>query len=139
MNIIPEDNYKQIIELLPILCVDIMVKNRKGKYLLIQRAREPLKGFWWVIGGRVMKGETLEEGAIRKIREETGIVVDKVTMEGYYEDTRETSPFGSPIPIHSVSVVFSANYPEGQEIKLDYQSSAWKFSDTLPEKFNIRF
>lgn len=136
---IPEDKYMQIIEVLPILCVDIIIKNYKGEHLLIQRAREPLKGQWWVIGGRVLKGETLKNAAIRKIKEETGLDLTDVKLAGYYEDTFETNPFGSSTPLHSVSVVFLAFYDESQLIQLDHQSSDWKFFKELPKRFNIMF
>jgi colanic acid biosynthesis protein WcaH len=133
---IPESQYKQIIEVLPILCVDIILTNTKDEHLLIERAREPLKGFWWVIGGRVLKGESLKEAALRKIKEETDITVSEVKLVGYYEDTLETNTYDLATPKHSVSVVFSAIFDESQDIKLDYQSSDWKFSKELPKKFN---
>ena len=133
---ISEDLYKQVIDVIPILCVDIMLKNEEGDYLLIERAREPLKGYWWVIGGRVLKGENLKLAAIRKIKEETGISVREVKLVGYYEDTNETNRFCQAVPQHSVSVVFSAYFDGNQDIKLDYQSSGWKFSKELPQKFN---
>jgi colanic acid biosynthesis protein WcaH len=133
---IPESKYASIIEVLPILCVDIMIQNPDGEYLLIQRAREPLKGEWWVIGGRVLKGETLVEATIRKIKDETNLDIKDVKLAGYYEDTNETNRFGHLFPQHSVSVVFSAYFDGNQDIKLDYQSSSWKFSKELPPKFN---
>ena len=133
---ISEELYKQVIDVIPILCVDIMLKNEKGEYLLIERAREPLKGYCWVIGGRVLKGENLKVAAIRKIKEETGISVSEVKLVGYYEDAFETNPFGLPKPQHSVSLVFSAKYDGKQQIQLDHQSLSWKFSKELPEKFN---
>ena len=135
---IPEEKYKYIMEVLPILCVDIMLKNDKGEFLLIKRGREPLKGHWWVIGGRVLKGEDLKDAAIRKISEETGILVNEVKLIGYYEDANEINPFGLSIPLHSVSVVFSASFNGDQDIHLDYQSVAWKFSKKLPKRFNIK-
>ena len=133
---IPESKYASIIEVLPILCVDIMIQNADGEYLLIQRAREPLQGEWWVIGGRVLKGETLVEAAIRKIKDETNLDIKNVKLAGYYEDTNETNRFGQSFPQHSVSVVFSAYFDGNQDVKLDYQSSGWKFSKELPPKFN---
>lgn len=135
---IPEDQYARIIEALPILCVDILIKNPKGEYLLIKRARKPLMGEWWVIGGRVLKGETLENAAIRKIKEETGLTVGKVQLVGYYEDVSEANRFDSAVPLHSVSVVFLAVSDSREQVVLDYQSSDWKCCADLPERFRAK-
>ncbi|MCK4791163.1 MAG: NUDIX domain-containing protein [Desulfobacteraceae bacterium] len=136
--IIPIEQYERIIDVLPILCVDIVVKNSTGEYLLIKRANEPLKGNWWVIGGRVLKGETLKQAAVRKVKEETFLDVDAVFPIGYYEDTVEANPFGLASRLHSVSVVFSASVDDHQQIKLDYQSTDWKYSKVLPANFHIK-
>lgn len=132
---IPTERYKQIIEVLPILCVDIVLRNHNNEYLLIRRSNEPLKGQWWVIGGRVLKGETLAQAALRKAREELGVHIDHLSLIGCYEDTNETSPFEMPIPQHSVSVVFSAVIGQNQQIKLDEQSSDWKYAKELQDHF----
>jgi len=136
--IIPTEHYKKIIEVLPILCVDIIIKNHNGEYLLIKRANEPLKGQWWVIGGRVLKGESLEQAAKRKVKEEVGLEIDNVESIGYYEDALETNPFGSAIPLHSISVVFSTIIEDEKIVTLDYQSSDWKYSKELPTDFFIK-
>ena len=48
---------------------------RGNEVLLIQRAFDPLKGLWTYPGGRREPGETIEETAIREIREEIGLGV----------------------------------------------------------------
>ena len=136
--ILPADEYKKIIEVLPILCVDVVVRSKNGQCLLIKRANEPLKGVWWVIGGRVMKGETLEQAAVRKVREEAGMNVCSVKPIGYYEDVSEMNPLGLSSPQHSVSVVFSARFDDHQQVRLDSQSTEWKYSDELPAGFRIK-
>lgn len=132
---IPPEQYARMIEHLPILCVDIVIRNSGGEILLIKRENEPLKGEWWVVGGRVHKGETLEQAAIRKAKEEVGLQVNNLQFIGYYEDAFETNPFGLATPLHSVSVVFTAVVNDGKTIRLDDQSSEWKFSKKLPERF----
>lgn len=132
---IPTELYKKIVEVLPILCVDIIIKNLNDNYLLIKRANNPLKGEWWVIGGRVLKCESLKQAAIRKLEEEVGLKITTLKLVGYYEDQFEENYFGSQTPFHSVSIVFSTIIEDSQQIKLDYQSLEWKYSKNLPERF----
>jgi ADP-ribose pyrophosphatase YjhB (NUDIX family) len=40
---------------------------------LVFRSSEPVKGVWWLPGGRLLKGETFFAAAQRKAREETGL------------------------------------------------------------------
>ena len=80
--------YQNIQRVLPILCVDVLVRY-EGKYLLIKRTEEPVKDVFWVIGGRVNKGEDLRAAALRKMREEIGIVPYEMEIIGVYEDTYE--------------------------------------------------
>jgi mutator protein MutT len=45
------------------------------KVLLARRGNEPLKGEWSLPGGAVELGETLQQGVIREVLEETGLEV----------------------------------------------------------------
>ena len=135
---IPAEQYKQIIEVLPILCVDVVITNTRGEYLLIKRANEPRKGQWWVIGGRLLKGETLEEAVVRKVREETSLNVEAVYPIGYYEAVSQENPFGVAPRLHAVSLVFSTAVDDRQQIRLDDQSVDWKYSQELPADFDMK-
>jgi len=135
---IPTEQYSQIIEVLPILCVDVIVMNARGEYLLIKRAKQPMKGQWWVIGGRLLKGETLEQAVVRKVLEETSLQVEAVQPIGYYEAVSQENPFGLAPRLHAVSVVFSTVIDDRQQIRLDDQSLDWKFSKGLPPGFRIK-
>ena len=137
MKVIPARAYSGMIKALPILCVDVIIRNNKGEYLLIRRANEPLKNQWWVVGGRVLKGERLEKAAIRKVRQEIGLVVKSVQPIGFYEDVFKKNNHCESF-LHSVSVVFSAKIGQHQKIKLDAQSLSFKFSSSLPKRFVIK-
>jgi 8-oxo-dGTP diphosphatase len=45
------------------------------KVLLVLRGNEPLRGEWSLPGGALELGETLQQGVIREVLEETGLVV----------------------------------------------------------------
>jgi len=46
---------------------------RDGKLLLVRRGRGPGAGSWSLPGGRLDPGETLEQGVVRELAEETGL------------------------------------------------------------------
>ncbi len=50
-----------------------VLATRRGKLLLVQRARTPNRGSWSFPSGFVDAGEGLEEATIRETKEETGI------------------------------------------------------------------
>jgi ADP-ribose pyrophosphatase YjhB (NUDIX family) len=53
----------------------------KDKVLMCRRAEEPAVGQWAVPAGYLEMGETLEEGAARETREETGVVIPPEKLE----------------------------------------------------------
>ncbi len=55
------------------VCVQpVRYENGRMGLLIAKRAIEPKKGTWTMVGGHVEDGETIEEGAIRELYEETG-------------------------------------------------------------------
>lgn len=137
MKLIPRDKYAEIIKVLPILCVDIIVQNACKKYLLVKRANEPKKNKWWVIGGRVFKGETLKCAVKRKVKEEIGLRIKDIQAIGYFELLNSKHPFGLSCKYHAVSIVFKANINGAGVIILDDQSTGFKFAKKLPADFRI--
>ena len=53
--------------------------------LLIRRGSEPLKGEWSIPGGRLERGETIAEGVVRELREETGLDVRVLSLIEVFE------------------------------------------------------
>ena len=56
-----------------------------GKILLVERGKEPLKGYWSIPGGIVETGEKLEQGIRREVAEETGLEVEPYSMFEIFE------------------------------------------------------
>jgi len=62
------------------IVINAWIKNSKNEFLITRRAENrshPL--MWECTGGSILKGETSLEGAVREIKEELGIDIDKST------------------------------------------------------------
>jgi len=59
------------------IVASVLVKHTNGDYLIMQRdMNKTWSGFYEATaGGAVLKGETPEEGAIREVKEETGLSI----------------------------------------------------------------
>ena len=119
---------------MPIVCVDCIVVNDKGHYLLVKRDNEPLKGEYWVPGGRLHKGERLEDAVRRKMRQEIGVDVEIIRNLGFFEEFFDKTAENAEGGVHTISVVYLVK-PKSDDIKLDEQSSDWGWFDRLPERF----
>jgi len=71
----------------------VVIEN--GRALLIRRGTEPLLGQWSIPGGTLELGESLENGVIRELKEETGLTVRIVEMievfDRIYEDEADAA------------------------------------------------
>src|ERR1035438_7612472 len=82
-DFIPSKLYNQIMKLIPIVSVEavIMIGNA---LLFLRRKNEPAKGEWWFPGGRIKKGESLEQALCREIKEETGLQISAHKLINVY-------------------------------------------------------
>jgi mutator protein MutT len=61
----------------------LIIEDRR--ILLVERGKEPLKGYWSIPGGIVETGEKLEHGIRREVLEETGLDVEPYSMFEVFE------------------------------------------------------
>ena len=133
-NWISNDKYKEIIESMPICCVDLVIHN-KGKVLVIKRDEDPDKGKWAVIGGRVYKNEKLRETAIRKAYEEVGLKIQIEKQIGVYEMIYDKTSFGeAKTGYHNIIIIFLAK-PIDKDFKIiiDKTSSDFKWINKIED------
>lgn len=97
------------------LVSEVLALTNDGQVLITKRHPDkPWGGCWEYTGGSVLKGETPEAGALRELREETGIAVSQEALRPVYTDARPGIDGYSTI-YHSFLVFFD---PAEQTIRL---------------------
>ena len=101
----------------PIPTVDLIV--RKGNHILLEiRGHEPFAGVHAFPGGHMDYGETVEQTALRELKEETSIEAKIVGILGVYSDPNR-DPRGQ-----RVTTVFIADWLNGNPVGADDAESA---------------
>jgi ADP-ribose pyrophosphatase YjhB (NUDIX family) len=120
MQLIESDVFDKIRELIPIVCVDLVIP-KTGAILLVKRIEPPAQGQWWTPGGRIFHGETIEDASVRKANSEVHLDCRFVKILGMTEsifDNVKTN--GKSISIHTVNVVCLMELKDDtQQIRLD--------------------
>ncbi len=93
-----------------------------GRCLLAERNKENDRGYWVIPGGGVEFGETIQDAAIREIKEETNLDVEIIKLIGYKEIIY------LPGDYHSV-VFFHLAKPKHMNIEAKGDVSSAKFFD----------
>lgn len=103
-----------------------MIVYRDGKVLLIKRGKEPYREHWSLPGGSQETGETLEECAIRELREETGIEAQELEFAA----VRDRMQFddNNEIRFHFVLATYIATRFTGEAVADDDAKDCGWFS-----------
>ncbi|MCW8833571.1 MAG: GDP-mannose mannosyl hydrolase [Colwellia sp.] len=107
MNL-PEHVFKSVVASTPLISIDLIVRDIQGKILLGKRINRPAQGYWFVPGGRVLKGEPLESAFKRLLKEELGLSLEqvKVSFLGLYQHFYKDNFFGSSFSTHYVVLAY---------------------------------
>ena len=104
----------------PLLTVDAVIYDDEGAILLIRRGHPPFEGSWAFPGGFVDIGESCEQACCREVEEETGLIVEIISLVGVVSEPGR-DPRG-----HVVSVVYRCRITGGHlEAGDDAADAAW--------------
>jgi 8-oxo-dGTP diphosphatase len=98
--------------------------------LLVQRGREPFKGYWALPGGFVHMGEGLDEAARRELEEETGVAPTYFEQLHTFGAPRR-DPRGRTISVAYLALVKVVE--EAVRAASDADDAKWYSVDDLPE------
>ncbi len=111
-----------------------VVFNGRGEVLLQKRADN---GYWGLPGGKVDIGESVEQGAIREVLEETGLHVTVKRLIGVYSDPQQYSIMSYAAAgwiVHFVTLLFECEYQSGQlQISEESTDVGYFGPNSLPE------
>jgi 8-oxo-dGTP diphosphatase len=93
---------------MPRLTVDVWVRDRQGRVLLVRRGRPPFEGRWGLPGGFCEWKEQTEDCCARETLEETGLTVRVGELRGVYSRPGR-DPRG-----HNVTVLYAARRLKGR-------------------------
>ena len=99
-----KDTFKTVIASTPLVSIDLIVRNKAGEYLLGYRHNKPAQGFWFVLGGRILKDEPMHIAFARLVKDELGINVElhDAAFNGVYEHFYDDYVFGDEVTTHYV-------------------------------------
>ncbi len=109
-------------------CAGALVEEH-GRLLLVRRAIEPYLGCWDIPGGFLEVDEHPEAGAIREVREETGLEIEPIELFGIYVDRYGCHDDGD----YCLNIYYSARPVGGRAQPADEAADlAWFSPDRLP-------
>lgn len=128
---------------IPIVCVDLVIirniRSNKPEVLLVKRKIYPEAGRWCVIGGRVLKGETLAGAIRRQAKRELGLTVSVIPP---WTDHAPLYVFDSP-KIKDQKHPITLSYPiavKGGQLRLfgpEFSHAKWFLIKKLPKNMGF--
>jgi 8-oxo-dGTP diphosphatase len=96
---------------------------RGDEVLLIRRGTPPRLNQWSLSGGRLEWGETLAAGALRELKEETGVEAELLGLLDVIDGVFPARP-GGEITRHYVLIDYAARWTAGEPVAGDDAAEA---------------
>ena len=126
---IPENIYKEFLKNMPIFCIDFLI-NYKDEFLLLKRNEEPLKGIYWLPGGRLKKNETLDKFSHRVQSREIRIYFKNYSIIGFSNFLFKESI--NSRATHTPTLLFEITVQNKFTPNIDKTHSEYRWSKDLP-------
>jgi colanic acid biosynthesis protein WcaH len=129
--------FLKIVELTPLVSIDLIIYNENGQVLLGYRKNRPARDSWFVPGGKILKDERIPT-AIRRISiSELGLELDPLLarFKGVFEHLYPDNFTGKEgISTHYIVLAHEFRLPPGARVRGDDQHSElrwWNVAELL--------
>lgn len=120
------------------------IRNSKIEYLWQQRLKHPYYGYWGCISGKIRKGESPEQSAIRELYEETGLfgsfklvgIEHKLDYDSAHPHRLLADKYFFVFLVTGIKGNLITEFNEGKNAWLD-QSQIDKLENPFPDMSNI--
>ena len=106
------EQFLEVVDRTPLVSIDFIVRDRQRRLLLGLRVNDPARGFWFVPGGRIRKGESLDEAFARILGNELGVELPRTRARllGLFTHLYDTNFADAPqIDTHYVVLAYEVN------------------------------
>ncbi|MDO8560365.1 MAG: NUDIX domain-containing protein [bacterium] len=126
-----DETYATVLDNIVVSCVDCVLVN-SGQMLLGKRSREPQPD-WWVIGGRMLPGESFETAAVRHCRRELSLEIPPERFT-FLAVASQVFARRAQLPqengCHTVAVTMTTELTDAERAALspndEYRAVAWR-------------
>ncbi len=116
---IPKEDFKIVVQNTPLVSIDFIVKF-DDKILLGKRVNKPALGYYFTLGGRVFKNETIKDAQKRIFNNETGLELsNNLKFLGAFEHFYNDSFVDDTISTHYVNLCYEVALANAQKIDLE--------------------
>jgi colanic acid biosynthesis protein WcaH len=129
--------FKTVVDSTPLVSIDILLK-KDNKVLLGRRVNKPAQGYFFSIGGRINKNETIDNAMARVALNELNIYL-KSTPEfiGVFEHFYDDSMYEN-VSTHYVNLAYEYEVEEISDLPAEQHSEyQWFYIDELLESNQV--
>ena len=113
--------FKTVVDSVPLVSIDILLK-RNDKVLLGKRVNKPAQGYFFSMGGRINKNETIDSAMNRIAKDELNIELKTIpkfigVFEHFYDDS-----IYEDISTHYVNLAYEYQVEEVVDIPVEQHS-----------------
>ncbi len=135
-----QKTFLTVVRSAPLVSVDLIVRDHEDRVLLGLRTNQPARGWWFVPGGVIQKGETVRQALTRVFTRELGqepdlepdgkLAQDRVRFQGVYEHFYDDNFASTPgVPTHYVVLAHEIRIADTDGVHPDHQHDGFRWMD----------